>query len=463
MFDNLIVLAYLIIILIIGVYYRSKSGSFKSFATVKDSTRKNKLMLVTTIFVSSVGGGTSFGLSEKAFTGNIAYTYGLLLTIPIDLLVAYFLLPRLIKHYGAESVGDIIGKYYGELGRLLTGIAAIIVSIGFVAAQISVSGRIFQYILKVNYIEGVILSYGIVIIYTTIGGLRSIMFTNFLQFFAMIISIPIIAIVGINLIGIDNFISHGPLEKLFFTADNNLFADTVSTTLGFAVMGLYPNFIQRALINNNPHETTRAIYIKSAIYAPFLILITLNGLIAYHLYPSEPSELALPFLIDKIIPIGLKGLVVVGLLAAVMSTADSDLNVSSISLVKDLFSPIFKEKNQQKLLLVARITNILIGSGAIIIALKFKSVVDLVIFIAGFWGPMILVPLIFALFDITVSLKIMVLCYFCGPLSSLLWEAYFTHLLPLKGVFVGTMVSLFIFLSALFSSFLKKCFQKFQI
>lgn len=451
MIDNIIVITYLLTILAIGIYYRSRSGSFKNFATVKDSSRKSKLLLVATIFASSVGGGTSFGLAEKVFLGDISYAYGLLITISVDLLIAAFIVPRLLKHYGAESIGDIMAKYYGDLGRFLTGIAAIAVSIGFVAAQISVSGRIFQYILEVDYIKAVVLSYSIVITYTTIGGLRSVMFTNLLQFIFIIIAIPTVAIIGIKLIGLDNFINQLPTDKIFFTADNNLLTNTITASLGFAVMGLHPTFIQRALINNNPYDTRKAIYIKSAIYALFLVLITLNGLIAYHLYPEQPSNLALPYLIDQIIPTGLKGLVVVGLLAAVMSTADSDLNITSISLVKDLFSPIFKEKNQQRLLLVARITNIIIGSIAIIIALKFSSVVDLVIFIAGFWGPMILVPLVFALFGIIISAKWMMLSSMCGLCSFLLWEWTVTtnDYLGLKGVFVGTIASLLVFLIAL--------------
>lgn len=448
MLDNFIVLGYLIVILSIGIYYRSHSGTFKSFATVKDSSRKNRLLLVATIFASSVGGGTTFGLSEKSFMGNLAYTYGLLLTIPIDLLIAVYLVPRIIKHYGVESVGDILSKYYGQIGRIISGSAAIIVSIGLVAAQISVSGRIFQYILEVDYQKGVILSYGIVIVYTTIGGLRSVMFTNLLQFFAMITSIPIITIVGIKTIGIGNFINEIPTEKISFT-NYDLVNNTISAALGFAVMGLYPNFIQRALINNNPSETKQAIYIKSAIYAVFLVLITCNGLLAHQLYPEQLSSIALPHLIDQIIPVGLKGLVVVGLLAAVMSTADSDLNVTSISLVKDLFSPIFKEHNQQKLLLIARISNVLIGSFAIIIALSFSSVVDLVVFVSGFWAPVILVPLVFLLFEITISIRMMVVCSIAGSSSFLLWEYFVANYISLKGVFIGTITSLVIFLLAL--------------
>src|SRR5690606_13344904 len=102
--------------------------------------------------------------------------------------------------------------------------------------------------------------------------------------------------------------------------------------LGFAVMNFFPTFIQRALINKHAHHTTRAIYIKSAIYAVFLMFIMLNGLIAYVIYPNISPRLALPCLIDHIIPVGIQGIVVTGLLAAVMSTADSDLNITSITL-----------------------------------------------------------------------------------------------------------------------------------
>lgn len=445
MIDNFIVLIYLLTVLGIAIYYRSRSGSFKSYANVKSSTRNNKLLLIATIFASSVGGGTTFGIAQKAFSSDLAYTYGLILTIPVDLLIARYLVPKLIKHYGAESVGDIIYKYYGLFGRIIAGSASVIVSIGFLAAQISVSGHIFQYILKINYVTGVVLSYGIVIIYTTIGGLRSVMFTNLLQFFAMILAIPMITIFGLNKIGLLNFIEQLPQDKVFFN-NNDLLIHTISATLGFSVMGLYPNFIQRALINNKPNETSSAIYKKSIMYAIFLIFISLNGLIAYNLYPDVDSSIALPYLINQIVPIGLQGIVVVGLLAAVMSTADSDLNVISVTLVKDLFSPIFQVDNQQWLLLAARIINVIIGSFAIIVALSFNSVVDLVVFVSGFWGPMVIVPLVFALFDVTIAKRMMIISSLGGGLAFLLWEYYFANHFILKGVFVGTVISLIIFL-----------------
>lgn len=448
-FDIIITLLYLILILVIGIYNKTNLVSFNSYARVQGKTKNNRLILVATIFASSVGGGTIFGIAEKAFSGDISYTYGLILAIPIDILIAIYLVPKIIKHYGAESIGDIFAKYYGQTGRFLAGITTVIVSTGFVAAQISVSGYIFQYFLEINYLEGVMISYGIVLVYTTIGGLQSIMFTNLIQFFAMIIAIPIITLCGLYKIGVSEFFYQLPHEKVYLIYNNTLADDlvinTIAAMLGFYVMNLYPNFIQRVLINNDPNKTSNAIYMKSAIYMVFLILITLNGLITFNLYPGEPSNLALPHLINQIIPSGLQGIVIIGLLAAVMSTADSDLNITSISLVKDLLNPILKIDNQKKLLLIAQVINVFVGCFAIFIALAFKNVIDLVIFITGFWGPIILVPLVFALFNITIDQRMMVLCALTGATSFLSWEYFSGGYFKLKGVFIGTIVNLIVF------------------
>lgn len=447
MIDIIIVFTYLILLLFIGIFQKSKQDSFKNFSRATgDKIQKNKLILVATIFASTIGGGTTFGIAEKTFADNISYSCGLLLVIPIDLAIAYYIMPRIIKHYGAESVGDIMDVYYGTAGRYIAGLSSILVSIGLVAAQISVSGRIFEYILQINYIYGVILSYGIVVAYTTIGGFRSVLFANQLQFFAILFAIPVISIFGIYQLGISNFIEAIPHEKVSIFSNEDLLTATISAALGFAVMNMFPTFIQRALINKNDTDTSKAIYIKSIIYAFFLVFITINGLLAFAIFPDAKASLALPQLIDYIIPEGIQGFVVVGLLAAVMSTADSDLNITSITLVKDFLKPIFKINGQSKMLLFARIINVLIGSLAIIIALCFDRVADLVIFIAGFWGPVILTPLVLALFNVVISKRAFTISCLAGAIGFIVWETTFSTTINFKGVFVGTVVNLFCFM-----------------
>lgn len=445
MIDIIIVFLYLFLLLIIGVLKRPNKQSFKYFAQIREKANKNKWILVATIFVSSIGGGTTFGIAEKAFAENIAYSYGLLFVIPIDILIAIYIVPRLVKHYGAETVGDIMSVYYGNTGRYIAGMGTILVSLGLVAAQIRVSGHIFEYILQIDHIWGVVLSYTIVVTYTTIGGFSSVLFANQLQFFAVLIAIPVISFLGLYDIGLSNFISSIPTEKVSLQYNSDLLTMTIAATLGFAVMNLFPTFIQRSLINKNSVITSKAIYIKSTIYAIFLMFVTVNGLIAFVKYPEVNANIALPYLIDHMIPIGIQGIVVAGLLAAVISTADSDLNITSITLVKDFLSPAFGIKKQAKMLLFARVVNIFIGAVSIIISLCFTRVVDLVIFISGFWAPLVLVPLVLALFNVVIDKKAMCLFSIVGVTSFMLWEKFFVYNYSLKGVFIGTITNLVLF------------------
>ncbi len=447
MIDITIVIIYFIALLLyLGVKRSSDKKDFNSFASPGKVASRSSLILVASIFVSSIGGGTTFGISEKAFAGNIAYSYGLALAIPVDILIAIYIVPRLAKHQGAKTVGDIMAKYYGLEGRYISGFAAIAVSTGLLAAQISVSGRIFEYILGINYFMSVIVSYLIVVIYTSIGGFRSVLFASQLQFFAILFAIPVISFCGLYKVGVVNFMNLVPAEKFSFYANENLLSETVAAALGFAVINLLPTFIQRALINKDSQKTKRAIYIKSMIYVIFLVFITINGLLAYIQYPNIKASLSLPYMINEIIPVGLQGIVVVGLLCAVMSTADSDLNITSITLTKDFIKPIFALKNQEILLRITRIINIVIGVLAIVIALCFDKVVDLVIFMTGFWGPVILPALIFAMFGIVIRKQDFVLASFLGLGSFLIWQVLFAQQYLIKAVFVGTFVNCLVFL-----------------
>ena len=443
MIDSFIVLLYFIAILVIGLYNYTRSTSLSSYGSMKSSST-NTFILVATIFATAVGGGTVFGISEKAFSHDLGYTYALLLTVPMDLLIGIYLVPKLAKHYGAISMGDIMEKYYGKIGRLVVGIGAVFISVGYLSAQVNVSGKIFEYVLGVNRVDGVILSYIVVIIYTTIGGLRSVVFVNLLQFIAMIASIPLIAIIGVGDVGVAHFISAIPPEK-YSLAEPTVLQSTILLSLNFMFMGFYPSFIQRTLINKDAHVTTSAIFIKSAVYVMFIACVTINGLLAFVMEGNINPSLAIPYMIDHIIPIGLKGFIVVGLLSAVMSTADSDLNIASISIVRDILQPLSRIKNQKILLLLARITTVALGSTSIVFALKFHNAVDLVIFAAGFWAPMILVPFVFGLYGIVVPVRNFVLTSAVGILSFISWE-HFAADFQLKGVFVGTIASLGFFL-----------------
>lgn len=443
--DVIIIVSYLLILFILGVVTSRFAGTFDDFSKVDKSLRKNRLILAATVFATAVGGGTTFGLSEKIFSENLSYAYALILTIPIDLLIAYIVVPRIAFFREAFSAGDVIETAYGKLGRVLTGIAVIISSIGYLAVQISVSGHILHNVLKIDYIIAVIVSYSVVIIYTSSGGLRSVITNNALQFITMIIAIPILTFYGINELGFTEFVNNIPENKYSLSNDKVLW-DTIWLTLSFSIMGCYPTLIQRALLNRNAKYMKTAIVIKSAIYFFFILCIALNGLIAFELTPEISGNDSVINMIATILPNGLKGLVIIGFLSSAMSTADTDINVASLSASQDILTPLFRISDQKLLLNITRISSILIGVFSIIVSISFDSIVDIVLTVAGIWAPMMLIPFLSVIFHKTISQKGLVLSIISGIIALLLWQYYYSSCCMLKSIFVGTMANGLVFL-----------------
>ena len=221
MIDQVIVCTYLFFILFIGILNRSKSQTFSGYALPKN-IKFGKITLMATIFATSVGGGTVFGLSEKVFAGDFVYVYALSLAGIIDIIVAKFISFKLTK-YNQNNItsGDIIEKFYGSAGKIIFGIASSIVSFGYVAVQISVGGTVFQYLLEISYLNGVLLSYVGLILYASIGGIQSIIITNIIQFVAIMLTVPAIGIIGLEQVGVSSFFSYIPKEKYEITIVNN--------------------------------------------------------------------------------------------------------------------------------------------------------------------------------------------------------------------------------------------------
>ncbi len=405
MIDIIIIAIYLIFTLFVGLYNKNKGTTLSEYGTLGSDLNSNLFVLTATIFASAVGGGATFGIAEKAYSGNLGYSYALILSVPIDLIIATYLVPKLSVYKNVTTIGEIVRRHYGSTPQIITGLAAALISIGYLSAQISVSGIIFSSILKIDYIYGIAVSYAITIAYTSFGGFRSIVINNTIQFVAMLVAIPGLSIYGVY------YLQH---SQSLYVIDSNplvLANDDVSNFIyafmSFAFMGFYPTLIQRIIAGKNTRLVKRAIYIKTLIYILFIVCISLNGLLASIIVPSIEPRFALSSLIDTIIPEGLKGVIAIGLLASVMSTADSDLNVASISIVNDVLKPIGVGRatilNNNNMIYFTKMLSVLIGSIAIFAVMQFKEIVDIVIFAAGVWAPVAVVPIIGILYGIILS------------------------------------------------------------
>ncbi|MBF8246678.1 MAG: hypothetical protein ISN64_01630 [Rickettsia sp.] len=395
----------------------------------------NYFIFISSIFVSSIGGGTIIGLSEKIHSGFFFYSYAAILAILVDLLIAKYVVPKLSQKFcNMHTVGEIFAIYYGVWGKILGGSIAAITSLGLVAAQLNVSGKVFEYILDIEYVYGVILSLLVVLLYTSFGGISSILFSNKIQFFAIVISIPVLSFFSFKNMDIhelQNVISHsfGKDKILIFLV-----------FLNFVTMNLFPNFIQRVTLTNDYKMIQNSIYVKSFIYLLLLIMIILNAVTAKKFFPSIESKFALPAIINQLIPYYLQPLIIIGIFASIASTIDSDINISSISLTRDVFQEFFPKILVNRHLLITKITSVFVGIIAANLAMMFDYVLDLVIFIAGFWGSAVLPGLLFVIFDFVIKKKFFLFCSMIGFFIFIAYEFLYRDNV-LRGVFWGGMTN----------------------
>jgi SSS family solute:Na+ symporter len=345
-----------------------------------------------------------------------------------ELLIAQFIAPRMeIFRNQAETIGDIMQIGFGRTAKIITGIASVLVCSGILGAQVAACGNILYTFLGIPNIIGSLVTAAIVLFYATIGGLVSVIAADILHFSILIIMLPIVMIFGFREVGgIDVLINNLPEHHFEIFGDIGFTTFLIIFLSFFFGETLIPPYVQRLLIGKTQKDTYRGTLYSALLSLPFFFIIGMIGLIALHLNNTISPSLALPFTIKEVMPVGLKGLAVVAMLAVIMSSADSFLNATSIALKQDILEPIgfnFGNSSSSKLFASKMIT-FFIGALALIFSLSSKSAIDILLYSYEFWTPFILVPLIAVIFGVRSQPSVFTNSAICGILSLLFWNFF---------------------------------------
>ena len=386
-------------------------------------------------------------MAEKAYSLGVVYFLPFLGTFVGYIFYAFITLySKLLTKSKAISVGELVGEIYGKPARIITGIMSSCVSLGYVSAQITSIGYVLEYFFHIPFVWGLTIGYGVVITYTTFGGIRSVIFTDVIQFGVMIVAVPLLCNVGISQLGgVSNLINSLPAKNLTFAIDKTSVYELVILCTTFSFIVFNPSFIQRLLIVRDNGQGFKSVCLSAIITIPFFILVIGIGLIAFSMNQELNPNFAFPYLIDQILPLGLKGLVIAGLLSAMMSTADSDLNIIGISIVNDIFIPLWKRKVSGIYeVRIARVTTFIFGIVSIYISLYFKNIIDIILFFTSLWASTILVPLTMSMLGKNVNFKSFLACIASGTLAMIFYN-YFTSSKYSAGAVFGVLANLIVF------------------
>lgn len=438
--DFLIVYAFLAITLVIGI----RAG--KGIKDIREYALGNKIygvaILVFTFLATNIGGGSTLNAASDVFANGIIgaiASFGVTIQI---LLFAIFIVPH-IKHFTTYlTIGDVMGSLYGKYSQILTGILGTLYSFYMIGMQLFVLGIICKSLLGVHTNWGIMVGGLLLTTYSAYGGIKAVTATDIFQFLVLFIVIPLIAGMALNKAGgLQAVFTQIPATKLeVFTHKKFSFYSSLFLIWSVLPLGLIsPPIFQRLLMAKQPEQLRQQYFILAGLDPLIRVTIMIIGLAGLVLYPQIQSADVMPHIIKELLPIGLKGFAIAGVLAIVISTADSYLHTAGLLLVHDIIKPIIGRKqifiNELKW---AQYSTFLIGVVSIIIGLSSTNALDLSFGAMRIAGPVLLFPLLAGIVGIKSDKKT-----FYGAMAvTLITFAITTLLLPKSHSPLGMPISI---------------------
>ncbi len=458
MIDYIIIAVYMVAVMVLGILCAKSTNSFREFAV--SNAKFGPWLLLATLSATFIGGGFSLGNAAKVYSSGIFYSFMLIGFSVQVILVSMLIAPRAHRHQGAMSVGDILEPKYGKSGRVVGGLLSFISCAGILGAQIGGMGAILETLTGIPYLWGALVGCVVVLFYSTIGGIKAVVWTDALQFLLLIIAIPVLFFLGVHRAGgWDALVAKLPAEKLAVFPESVSWVTLVSLFLVFMIgETLVPPYVQRLLITQKRRDLVFGTLGSGILSIPFFLVAGGIGLAAIVLLPDINSNTAFPAMVQLLAPPGLKGLIIASVLAIVMSSADSFLLSASVAVVHDVYQPLAGKKagSEKFKLKLAQLANLLTGGAALLFVLYIPNVLDVLIFAYNFWAPMILVPLVAALMDFRVTKASFFAGFIAGLAGTILWNLTAGRTIPLDGIPVGVLCNLVAFMLANLPAYLKR-------
>lgn len=435
--DSFIIFLYLIFTIIIGILAGKDVKSTKDFAVGNKDFLT--LTLVMTIFATYVDGEAIINGTTQAFKSGLSFFF-VLLGGAISLFLYGYIAIKVANYKNAISVGDIVGSMYGVNSQITTGISGFLISTALVATQFKALSFVFGYFYGLENNLGIWVSSLILIAYSTFGGVKAVSWTDVIQFLILIIAVPLVTSVALNNAGgIVHLFKSLPPEKLtFFASDKETFYKYIVYFIAIIIPLCSPAMVQRMLMSRSSKQSKTSYRISAIIIVPFMFIITIAGMSAYLIDPNIDGNNAYIYLIDKYMPVGLKGFTVAGMIAIIMSTADSFMNTAAICFSHDVLGNILKTKLKDEMeLKLTKIVTFAIGVLACLIAIRYESILDLMLYSYSLWGPVVTIPFIFGIYGFIGPKYGFYLSMVAGITTSLVWalldlekQTYIDSLIP---------------------------------
>jgi SSS family solute:Na+ symporter len=341
------------------------------------------------IFASNIGSEHVVGLAGTGFESGTPMAH-YELHAWIVLLLGWLFLPFYIRS-GAFTMPEFLEKRFDSKSRWFLSLFSLI---AYVLTKVSVTiyagGIVVSELLGIPFWYGAI---GVVVftgIYTVIGGMKAVIYTETLQAIILILGSIIITYLGLQEVGgwaelrntvvaasPDHFNMWRPMSDPDFPWTGLLFGGTI---VGVWYWCTDQYIVQRTLAANNIKIGRRGAIFGAYLKLLPIFIFLIPGIIAFALSIQDPevfsvekADRAFPMLVKTLLPVGLKGLVAGGLMAALMSSLASVFNSCSTIFTIDIYKKLKPNESEKKLLNIGKLaTTVIVILGIIWIPIMEK-------------------------------------------------------------------------------------------
>ncbi len=369
--DWLVVAGYFAVVFVVAIVAtrrERKAGSTEDYFLA--GRNAGWFVIGASLFASNIGSEHLVGLAGTGASSGVAVAQFEIIASLILLLLGWFFVPFYLRS-GVYTMPEFLELRYAPAVRwYLAAISILAYVLTKISVTIAAGAIVFQALMGIDFWTGAVCVVVATGAYTVFGGLRAVLYTDMLQVFVLIGGA--IAVCWAGLVELGGWSELGahlePTAMSLWRPINDPNFPWTGIAVGAPILGIWywctdQFIVQRVLSARSLTQARRGTIFAGYLKLTPLFLFVLPGMIAGALAASGKLELddpdkALPTLVAALLPSGLRGLVIAGLLAALMSSLSSVFNSCSTMITWDVYKKLRPEASDQRLVVVGQLATL---------------------------------------------------------------------------------------------------------
>ncbi|MEM9675005.1 MAG: sodium:solute symporter family protein [Bacteroidota bacterium] len=402
--DTWTLIIFSLIVFLIGISFTKTGKDIKSFFAAGGAVPW--WISGLSLFMSFFSAGTFVVWGSIAYSnGWVSVTIQWMMAIA-GLLIGLFIAPRWRKT-NSVTAAEFITRRLGYRTQKIYTYLFLFISMFTTGAFLYPVAKIVEVSTGFPLTGCILVIGGLVTIYTAAGGLWAVIVTDVLQFIVLTAAVLIVIPLSFQAIdGVDNFVTQAPDN--FFNLVNEEY------TFGFMLaFGLYNlvfiggnwAYVQRYTSVARPKEAKKVGWLFSALYVISPVIWMLPPMIYRILNPGLEGfadEGAYLMICKAVLPAGMLGLILGGMVFATSSSVNTTLNIAAGVFTNDIYRHFFPKSSDQRVMYVARLATVLFGVITVVVALlipQLGGIVEVVLSVGAITGAALYLPPIWSLFS----------------------------------------------------------------